>query len=405
MQSVPPSIRRWTRRLGLALVALLLLGIAGEVWLRLHPSGRDESEVMEQLRSQWRQMETIYVPDPEFGALLAPSRHDTFETTDFTYTRDTDHAGFPNPEPWPRQAHVAVLGDSLLIGTGVGLNGQFSSLLERRLDGRQVLNLGLPGGGTEHQYRTYRRFAAALEPDLVIAVLWVIWDIDNSLEFEHWRIEKSDMDYTQYRKTYAITHRGDTQAPGSAVTRIWQFVKRQLSKSHLVLAGYAGAKSLLGINPIVERVTFPNGDTILLSPREELRLARGVNRPDTPNLQQIFFRPLERLRNEVEAHGGRFVIVLVPSKEELYAAEAFPTVLRTVEAVKSELESRRLPVLDLYPAFRERGRESPPFYRADMHLNELGNRIVADELARWIADERIFTGPSSATNVAGSGAD
>ncbi len=52
---------------------------------------------------------------------------------------------------------------------------------------------------------------------------------------------------------------------------------------------------------------------------------------------------------------------------------------------------RRLPVLDLYPVFRQYGRERPPFYRADTHLNALGHRIVAEAIAKWIADEHIFT--------------
>ena len=92
------------------------------------------------------------------------------------------------------------------------------------------------------------------------------------------------------------------------------------------------------------------------------------------------------------------MVALLPSKEELYAAEAYPAVLRSVQEVKAELEARRLAVLDLYPAFRERGREVPPFYRADIHLNELGNQIAADEIASWIADQDIFAPASTASN-------
>ena len=77
----------------------------------------------------------------------------------------------------------------------------------------------------------------------------------------------------------------------------------------------------------------------------------------------------------------------MPSKEELYGAEAFPAVLRPVEEVKAELAARQLPILDLYPALRELGLEKSPFYRTDIHLNELGNQIVADAIAGWIEDE------------------
>ena len=87
---------------------------------------------------------TVYAPHPEFGALLAPSLNIAIETLDFTYTLRTDHAGFPNAEPWPDQVDVAVLGNSLLIGPGVGMEGQFTTLLQHRLNGRTMLNLGIP---------------------------------------------------------------------------------------------------------------------------------------------------------------------------------------------------------------------------------------------------------------------
>jgi hypothetical protein len=340
---------------------------------------------MEQISAQSALSAMVYAPDPELGALLAPSLRNAVETLDFTYTLQTDHAGFPNPEPWPSQVDVAVLGDSLLIGPGVGMAGQFTSLLQLGLDGRPVLNLGVPGGGTEHDYLVYRRYVEPLRPKLVIAVVGVAWDIDNTLQFERWRTETSDTDFTQYRFTFGETH----------PTR-WELVKRQLGRSHLLQAANGAMKSLRKGPPLLEQVTFPNGDTVFLSAREQRGLAQGLDRPGVPNWREVFFGPLERLRTQVEAQGGRFVVALLPSKEEVYGAESFPAVLRSVQEVKAELEARGLPVLDLYPALRERGRDRPPFYRADIHLNELGNQIAADAIASWIADQKIFVSAATA---------
>jgi SGNH hydrolase-like domain, acetyltransferase AlgX len=392
------SARAWARRFGIALAPLLMLGVAAEVALRLSggpdPFAEGASEIMQQIKAQSALSRLVHAPDPELGALLAPSLRETVETLDFTYTLQTDHAGFPNPEPWPSRADVAVLGDSLLIGPGVGMERQFTTLLQQGLDGRTVLNLGLPGGGTEHEYLAYRRYVEPLRPGLVIAIVCVTWDIDNTLHFERWRTEGADSDFTQYRMTFGDTHQSR-----------WQLVKNQLARSHLVRAGYGSMKSLRNGTPFLEQVTFANGDTVFLSTREQRRLAEGLERPGVSSLREIFFRPLEALRTEVEAYGGRFVVALLPSKEELYGAEVFPAVLRPVQEVRAELEARQLPVLDLYPAFRELGQERPPFYRADIHLNELGNQIVADAIGRWIQEEGIFPAPSTAPDVAASGAD
>ncbi len=337
---------------------------------------------------------TVYAPHPELGALLAPSLHEAIETLDFTYTLRTDHAGFPNAEPWPDHVNVAVLGDSLLIGPGVGMEGQFTTLLQHRLNGRTVLNLGLPGGGTEHEHLAYRRYVAPLRPELVIAVVGVAWDIDNTLHFARWQTEPPGTDFTEYRFGF-----------GEKPQTSWEVVKGHLARSHLVRAGYGSIKPLFNGTPLLEQVTFANGDTTFLSARAQRRLAQGMERPGAPDLRAIFFGPLDQLRTEVEAAGGRLVVALLPSKEELYGAEAFPAVLRSVEEVKAELEARQLPILDLYPAFRELGRQKSPFYRADIHLNELGNQIVADAIAGWIEAEKIFTAPSAAPDIAAGGAD
>jgi lysophospholipase L1-like esterase len=379
--------------LGIVFVALLLLGLAGEVLLRaapgLSPAAQGASEISQQIEAQsaLALSTMVYAPDPELGALLAPSLRNAVETLDYTYTLQTDHAGFPNPEPWPSQVDVAVLGDSLLIGPGVGVEGQFTTVLQHRLDGRTVLNLGIPGGGTGHDYLAYRRYLEPLRPRLVVAVVCVAWDIDNTFHFERWRTEAPDTDFTRYRMSFGDTHRTN-----------WESLKRQIGKSYLVQAVHGTIKSLRKGPPIIEQVAFSNGDAMLLSGREQKSLARGLDRPGVPNWREVFFAPLERLRTEVEAQGGRFVVALLPSKEELYAAEALPAVLRTAQEVKAELEARRLPVLDLYPALRERGQETPPYYRTDIHLNELGNRIVADAIASWIADQKIFTAASTAAN-------
>jgi lysophospholipase L1-like esterase len=382
----------------MALAALLLFGSAGEVLLRVVPgspsAAHHSSPVAEQIEAQSLLGKTTYAPHPELGALLAPSLQEAIETLDFTYTLRTDHVGFSNAEPWPDHVNVAVLGDSLLIGPGVGMEGQFTTLLQHHLNGRTVLNLGLPGGGTGHDHLAYRRYVAPLQPELVIAVVGVAWDIDNTLHFARWQAEPPGTDFTEFRHKYSATNQ-----------TAWEVTKRYVAGSRLMRAGYGSIKPLFNGTPMLEEITFANGDTIFLSARAQKRLARGMERPGASDLRAIFFDPLDQLRTEVEAAGGRFVVALLPSKEELYGAEAFPAVLRPVAEVKAELEARQLPILDLYPAFRELGRQKSPFYRADIHLNALGNQIVADAIAGWIEAEKIFATPSTAPDIAASGAD
>ena len=374
---------------------LLVLGIAAETLLRArssvvgasHAGGAVDAvlPVMQQIKMQEAAGQVTYASDPALGALMAPGRTDVIDTPEFKYTLQTDHAGFPNREPWPSEVDVAVLGDSLLIGAGMGFDGQFTTLLSERLGGRTVLNFGVPGAGTEHQLRVYRRFVAPLRPRFVVATIWITWDVDNSLQFNRWLAEKSSMDFTEYRFTFGDTHPVSTQAGPSSLEWLGTAFRRFLSRSYVLKAIYLRIKSPAAGDPHVERVVFPNGETVLLAVRDEDRLAMGLERPGAPDVSEVFFNPLVQLRNEVEAQGGRFVIVFVPSKEELYAAESFPDVLRSWREANLGFAARELPVLDLYPVLRQQGRDRPLFFHIDAHLNRAGNQVVADALSSWIS--------------------
>lgn len=382
------------------LAVLLMLGVAAEIFVRANSIAGGSSRlrldlerllpVMQQIEMQETAGQVTYAADADLGALIAPLRNDVIVTPQFKYTLRTDHAGFPNRDPWPGALDVAVLGDSLLMGPGVGLDGQFTTLLQDELGGRTLLNFAVPGAGTEHQLRIYRKYVAALHPHLVVATIWITWDIDNSLQFNRWHAENSSVDFTKYRLTFGDTHPGDAGDAPSRLAQLVSAVREFLRKSHLLHAIYLQFKSVRSTQGPIERVALPSGETLLLAARDQRRLAQGLQRPAAPDIKEIFFRPLLQLKQEVEAQGGRFVVLLVPSKEEIYAARAFPEVLRSWREVTAELAARRLPVLDLYPVFRREALNQSAFFRVDAHLNPTGNRLVAEALAQWITREKVF---------------
>jgi len=396
MSSNAHSPGAYARRAAVVLAILLALALGTEVLLRVLPatggsgSRATRESVGKRISLQEKAYSIAFVEDPALGVLMAPSRTDVFDTPEFTYTLRTDHAGFPNRDPWPGELDIAVFGDTLVTGPGVGLDGQFTTLLSHALAGGSVLNLGVPGAGTEHQYRIYKRFVQPLDPKLVIATLWLVWDVDNSLDFHRWLAEKSSMNIRQYRESYADTHPGSRPERPSRFARLTAPVRDFLRASHLLQMIYEPIKSRRASTRPIDSATLTNGETMLLSVGEGVRLTKGLNRPDAPDLKDLFFRPLTRMKTEVEGRGGRFVVLLIPSKEELYAAEALPEVLRTWRETKVELAARGLPTVDLYPVLGEHAQSRPPFFRVDTHLNEFGNQVVAEALAKWITEQRIL---------------
>jgi acetyltransferase AlgX (SGNH hydrolase-like protein) len=380
------------RRILKACALLLATVVAAEVLLRVFTPETVEvtPPIREQIEAQQNITHSPFVPDHDLGALLAPSRQNRVETPEYRYMLQTDHAGFPNREPWPDSIDIAVLGNSLINGTGVGYERQFTTLLQHELGGRAVLNFSLHGGGSEHYRRIYGRYAAPLRPKLVIAALWLTWEINNSLHFHDWLEENPRPDFTEYRHNYSKSHVSRERRQPSATVPLRDTLRNLAHDSRLLRALHQYSKKQRGIRDPVEQVVLENGETLYLSIQDEQRLMSGWDRPGTPDMREIFFAPLEKLKAAVEADGGGLLVVLVPSKEELYASTDFPEVLRPVEEARKELAARGITTLDLYPVFSTLGAARPAFYRSDPHLNGFGHQIVADALANWIAQERIF---------------
>lgn len=378
---------RKTKAVGMILAPVLLATAAAEVILASVGAeiAEDPRSIRKQLEIQENIRHASYVPDPDFGALLAPSRQFPVHTLDYRYTLRTDHAGFPNQDPWPQRVDVAVLGNSLITGAGVGYEGQFTTLLQDELGGGSVLNFGIPGGGTTHQLRTYRKYAAALQPKFVISMLWLTWEIDNSMKFHDWLDENPrPTDFTEYRHAYGETQPAVERAESAPAGPKRNTLRGLIQGSRVLRKLHRWSKTLRGIRDPVEQVVLANGDVLYLSVRDEKRLMRGWDRPNMPAIRQVFFEPLEQLQAEVEAKGGKLLVVLMPSKEELYSSAVFPEVLAPVQLARTELAERHIPVLDLYPLLGERGASRAVFFQRDMHPNAYGHQLVADELARAI---------------------
>lgn len=378
-------------RLLFVFLALLAVALAAEAFLRMsdpHPV-EDPHSIPTQLEAQERIRHGTFAPDADLGALLAPLQDVRVETPDFSYTLRTDHAGFPNLDPWPEQLDVAVLGNSLITGAGVGYDGQFTTLLQKAPGSPTVLNFGIPGGGTAHQLGAYRKFVAPLRPRIVVATLWITWEIDNSLKFHDWLDDDPrPTDFTSYRLAYRVTESksAEVDTTGSAS---WREDLRGLIRNSRVLDGlHDWSKSLRGIREPVEQVALDSGEILNVSARDQKRLLRGWERPAMPDIRQVFFEPLEQMQAEVEAQGGRFLVVLFPCKEELYGAEVFPELLVPVEQTRVELEARGIPTLDLYPEFTKSAHSRAAFYPNDMHMNALGHEMTAQALAMHLATDQ-----------------
>ncbi len=373
--------RRYVLGIGCFGVLLLLGTLAGEAVLRSRP---DWLPPQWQIRMHERTRQHRTVPDTNIGFLLQPHQYQQTRNRDYDYLKETDAHGFPNREPWPQQANIVFLGDSLLTGEGVGIDQQFSTLIDRQLPKQTVINLGVPGAGPKRQYRVYRQFDIGSHPHVVVACWYLASDLDNDTHFNAWLKDNEGMTYNRFRLTYA---RRTTPSSLTATAALTSRLTRLFQRS--VLYGYGKAWLRRGVSgervsgnlaPWPLRHRLADGTEMILDERK-LPFGTAAVEADDPRLLRAI-ASLERLQALAASRRANVAVILLPSKEELYYGEVAEAATMLTR-VRQYLRSARVPTLDLYETLRLKSRVQAPFFPRDSHLNHYGNRIVAEHFVTW----------------------
>jgi acetyltransferase AlgX (SGNH hydrolase-like protein) len=319
--------------------------------------------VKAQIRSFINNQEYNPIADRDIGFLDPPNVRHWVYTEDYQYLAESDNHGFPNRMPLPQTAEIEILGDSLVSGAGVGIDGEFSTLIGGSLPNVQVVNFGLGGEAPNRQLRVVRKFGASLRPKLVVSCIYLVADLDGQLQFDAWLKEGAKSDYNQFRLKF-----GDNLHPKSFWTRVQR-------KSYL-----AGKFTEVALRwwGIPDRINFSTGPEVLLDIDNLRLLASGLDRQDLRLLSLI--DSLKEMATLAQHGAAKFLVVLIPSKEEIYGARFMPEVLKPEQILEQRLVQEGFSVLSVYDVIRERAKNKSAFFPHDIHLNAFGNEIVADAL-------------------------
>jgi len=363
----------WIIMLLVTMAAGLLAARYFAHWLVADPH---RSPPLVQIRAQTKlllaQRTDNVIPDADVGFVLPPNLDQRVQTLDFEFQRVTDEYGFVNPVGWPDQVDMVFLGDSLIMAEGVGLQNGFASLIDEALVGKTVLNLGSPGAGLERQYRIFDKFAADLQPRLVIACIYISSDLTNDKHFLEWLEEPLDMSFNQFRLSYS--RRNSLSERGTLRWRI---------RNHVLVDWVLSTiePEMWGEREIEHRQSMPDGSELLFS-RDTVKFSKETFDGSEAEFNHLY-ESLGRLQESVHKVDTNLVFLLLPSKEEIFAVDDIARHNSASGVLKEELSRRGIAYLDLYPALQEAGRQHTPFFTRDAHMNMHGNEVVADAFIRW----------------------
>jgi lysophospholipase L1-like esterase len=337
----------------------------------------------------------LLVTDPVAGKRYRPG----FEGPVFVDEAEREVAvrvnalGFRGPE-WPRRKpagglRVAVLGDSMTAAVATEEEQTFVRRLQAALaaDPRrpvEVANFGVASASTGSELVTWRGVVAEYDPDLVLLAFFTGNDLaDNSRRLTSAARPYFDVDGA------GRLHQVEDPAPTPVLVRwldrhsrlyVWQKVAFRRLRA---LGRYASS----GIEP---------GQRIFV---------RGSD-PAVEHAWRVTEALFVRLRDEVEARGARFAVVVIPCAEQVDDALWRDLARRGRDAglvLDRGEPSRRLAAvfareglaaLDLTPAFDEAAARGPLgvasaaglYLFGRFHLSDEGHRVAADAILAFLRE-------------------
>lgn len=287
-----------------------------------------------------------------------PRLNQQFRDKEFEVTYRTNAQGlrigvFQDMEKTTTTADWLVLGDSFTQGAQVEFEDLYTTQLYRHFPHKIIVNAGISGFGVGHEYNYFVDAGVRFRPELVILQLCSFNDFMS--------VEPSLVGFTDRLMTHSA------------------FVR-------LLLAGFK----------------FRNPHELPLGRwTEPFQKGRQANADfnifynETSAQKQrdwaAFRLYIARMKSAVEGSGGRLLVVLIPTKEQVYP-HYLEEVQRALEIASSDLDMRRpnrhmqdlatefgFDFLDLLDAFRKS--EGRVFYDFDEHMNASGHRVMADAIA------------------------
>jgi hypothetical protein len=281
-----------------------------------------------------------------------------------------------------------MIGDSMIASVATDEENTLVRLLEKRWNTEaahwEVMNFGVSSASTGQELVLYREVAARYDPDVVVCAFYV----GNDLADNSYRLTRAPRIYFELDEHGALRRRPFTVASAArggigdwldAHSRFYVWQKQALRE----LRGRA--RTWLG------------------QPEAAHWIFARTEPPDVADAWTLTGKLLTTFASEVQANGGRFAVVMVPSAEQVYD-DLWEGVRRQAGAPGRDFDRTHpearlgaicreagIPFVSLLPAFRARAHRATStfepewlFHQGRWHLNDEGQRVATDEVERLL---------------------
>ena len=296
----------------------------------------------------------------------------------------TDKYGFRNKKSDPANVDLLVVGDSFAGGMGTTQNKTFTMNLEDRYK-LTAVNMALPANPWEEYVNT-----ALMLPQMDLsdkaAIIWMLFPANDMGGY--------------YSDTWNIDELPWKSGLDAFLVRYETFRYRSPIRILLYRISLAQPGTFI-------RKTLPDGKPVLFYGSYVDEVVKDIT---VHRNYGAFVETIKQMARLADKHDVSLVIVVAPSKEEVYdwlVRNKEPWITNTQpSSMSAELtklsEQENYCFIDLKPALTRHARQayetdgSLLWWRDDTHWNERGHRLVADELASSECLSGVMANKSSA---------
>ena len=352
----PPAWKRIAYSLVATLLVLILLeGLLSAIWVAvevgsLFSAGPRVAELKEEFHCQYdAELGWVNRPQTRIEDFYGPGRTITINSSGVRGLKD-----LAGPEQ-KNTFRTICLGDSFTLGYGVDDRKTFPFLLQERAGaGVETVNMGQGGYSAGQCYLWLRRLAPELKPDLVVCVLIVE-------DFRRLMTGRTANGFATPR--FAVL---DGKLTISNIP-----VPEKLASGTLLLKQGQVLTAMQQHSSLIRTVSQLNVDSAPTTDEEAVFIGMHI---------------LSEMAVLCRSTGCPLYFALTPTLPELFDGASITRYEGVSRALREFLVSEDIPYVDLRPAFTARTDQTPQLFleEAFHHYSAAGNRIVAEELHRWL---------------------
>lgn len=276
----------------------------------------------------------------------------------------SDEYGFNNPKGiWPvRPIKIAAIGDSFATGACAGVGNGFVDVIRKAEP--STLNLGSGGNGPLFELAALREYATSLKPQIV---LWFFFEGNDLDDLRHESAKPILMRYLREKdfSQNLISRQAEIDSDMKALLEYNQ------SRSTLLIPSIG--LRYYGIESFKRLIALHETHNLLAA---KLGLGDAKNAWKSEESEMPLFRQvMAEARDEIARWGGELYFVYLPGTD-LFTDEPGRQQLR--DEVLQTVDQLQIPIIDVYPAFREKPNPLSLFSLPFPHYNVEGYHLTAE---------------------------